>query len=54
MKAENRIEAGCSCEGRLETESSRGAQSGASLERVDKNGAESYCSKRYEALHSSC
>ncbi|MDR0764732.1 MAG: group II intron reverse transcriptase/maturase, partial [Synergistaceae bacterium] len=39
MKAENRNEAGCSCEGRLETESGRGARSDASLKRADENGA---------------
>jgi hypothetical protein len=39
MKAENRNEAGCSCEGRLETESSRGAWSGGSPERTEENGA---------------
>jgi group II intron reverse transcriptase/maturase len=45
MKAENRKEAGCSCEGRLETESNRGAHSGASLERAEGNGAASLLAK---------
>ncbi|MDR0765211.1 MAG: reverse transcriptase/maturase family protein, partial [Synergistaceae bacterium] len=39
MKAESRNEAGCSCEGRLETGSNRGARSDASLKRADENGA---------------
>ena len=37
--AENREGAGCTCEGRLETESDRGARSGISLERMEKDGA---------------
>ena len=48
MKAENRKEAGCSCEGRLETESSRGARSGDSLERAEENGAVSLLAKVLE------
>jgi group II intron reverse transcriptase/maturase len=38
-KAENRNEAGCSREDRLETESNRGVRSGGSLERTEENGA---------------
>jgi group II intron reverse transcriptase/maturase len=41
QKAENRGKSGCPCEGRLETESVRGAQSGVSLQRCDEDGAES-------------
>ena len=37
--AENREGAGCTCEGRLETESGRGARSGISLEGMEKDGA---------------
>lgn len=37
--AENRTNAGCSCEGRLEAESGRGAWSGGSLEGMEKDGA---------------
>jgi group II intron reverse transcriptase/maturase len=48
MKAENRIEAGCSCEGRLETESGGGARSGGSLERANGNGAVSLLAKVLE------
>jgi hypothetical protein len=48
MKAENRIEAGCFCEGRLETESSRGARSGGSLERAEEDGAVSLLAKVLE------
>jgi group II intron reverse transcriptase/maturase len=51
MKAENRKEAGCSCEGRLETESGRGAQSGGSLERAEENGAVSLLAKVLESTN---
>jgi group II intron reverse transcriptase/maturase len=44
--AENRGEnAGCPCEGRLETESSRGARSGVSPEGTERNGAGSLLAK---------
>jgi group II intron reverse transcriptase/maturase len=44
--AENRVKnAGCSCESRLETESSRGERSGVSLERTERNGAGSLLAK---------
>jgi hypothetical protein len=48
MKAENRKEAGCTCKGRLETESGRGARSGDSLERTEENGAVSLLAKVLE------
>jgi retron-type reverse transcriptase len=44
--AENRGEpAGCPCEGRLETESSREARSGVSLKRTENDGAGSWLAK---------
>jgi group II intron reverse transcriptase/maturase len=48
MKAENRNEAGCTCEGRLETENDRVARSGASLGRTEGNGAVSLLAKALE------
>jgi group II intron reverse transcriptase/maturase len=48
MKAENRNEAGCSCEGRLETWSNRGARSGVSLKRAEEGGAVSLLAKVME------
>jgi DNA-binding XRE family transcriptional regulator len=48
MKAENRSEAGCFCECRLETESSRGARSDGSPERAEEKDAVSLLAKVLE------
>jgi group II intron reverse transcriptase/maturase len=48
MKAENRGDMDCSCEGRLETENNRGARSGGSLERADEDSTVSLLAKVLE------